>query len=92
MIRDRATAEENHSRFIKRSIDHESVWGLKGPNGYGWCESNEYDDRDVLTFWSDRAYAKRARKSEFPEYELSEITKAPVQEEIVNLVVSCFWK
>ena len=41
------------------------VWGLR--NGHGWadCESNQYEDTDVLVFWSDRAYAQRHTKGEW---------------------------
>jgi len=74
MLRDRADSEADHRRFIERVIRAETVWALRGYDGYAWCESNDHEDRDVIVFWSDRAYAERARKSEFPEYTPVEIS------------------
>jgi len=73
MLRDRASSEADHHRFIQRVIASESVWALRGRMGFAYCESNEDDDKVVLVFWSDRAYAERARKSQFPEYEPAKI-------------------
>ena len=69
MLRDRADSEADHRRFIERAIAAETVWALKGDSGFAFCESNEAGGKDVIVFWSDRAYAERARKSEFAEYE-----------------------
>ena len=74
MLRDKADSEADHRRFIERVIRAETVWALEGDDGFAWCESNDYEDRDVIVFWSDRAYAERARKSEFPEYVPVEIS------------------
>lgn len=68
MLRDRADSEADYQRFVERVIRTETVWALKGSDGFAWCESNEHDERDVIVFWSDRAYAERVRKSAFPEY------------------------
>jgi hypothetical protein len=72
--RDTAACQENHTRFIKRIIQSETVWYLSCPNGTATCESNDFEDADVLLFWSDKAYAKRAKKSEFNEYEVSSMS------------------
>lgn len=74
MLRDRADSEADLRRFIERVIDAEIVWALKGNDGFAWCESNDNEGQDIIIFWSDRAYAERARKSEFPEYTPVEIS------------------
>jgi hypothetical protein len=74
MLRDRADSEADHRRFIERVIRAETVWALRADDGFAWCKSNDHEDQAVIMFWSDRAYAERARKSEFPEYTLVEIS------------------
>ena len=67
MFRDAATCQENHKRFISRVVATEVVWSLADKNSIAFCESND-SDRNVLLFFSDRAYAARAQASSFPEY------------------------
>jgi len=74
MLRDRIDSEADLRRFIERAIRAESVWALKGEDGFAWCESNDHEGQDVIMFWSDRAYAERARKSEFLEFTPIEIS------------------
>ena len=73
--RDTATCQENHDRFIKRIVETEIVWALSNENGYAYAESNEDEDPpDVILFWSEKAYAKRAKLSNYPEYKETTIT------------------
>jgi hypothetical protein len=60
MFVDTATVQENHNRFILRVLDHESVWGIRNERGFQGCASNEDEERTILLFWSDAAYARRA--------------------------------
>jgi hypothetical protein len=48
--------QANYSRFIKRVRSSGAVWGLQDVKGWATCPSNECD-REVYTFWSDKAYA-----------------------------------
>ena len=74
MLHDNATIQANHERFVARAVEAEVVWYLKsGTGAEASCPSNDDERRDVLMFWSDRAYASRARQSGFPEYEPAEI-------------------
>ena len=72
---DSATVQENHDRFIRRAIEHESVWTVRGDSGPLLVESEpdeiesggeEADPRDVYLFFSDEAYAKRALAQSWP--------------------------
>jgi len=76
---DGITARENHERFVRRVVEHESVWTLWGNNGPLIAESTDYqpdDDeadlewqpRDVYLFFSDEAYARRALRETWPDY------------------------
>jgi hypothetical protein len=68
-----ATCRENHNRFLQRVVKSEVVWGLRGPNGFADCDSND-SNTVVLMFWSDRGYAARVRQQSFPEFEPAEIS------------------
>ena len=74
MIRDSATCQANHDRFISRVIESETVWYLTGENGAAVCESNDFENCDVILFFSDKAYAKRAKDQSFKEFEAQSTT------------------
>ena len=70
-----ATCQENHDRFIRRIVESETVWSLSNENGYAYAESNKGENpSDIILFWSDKAYAKRASQSNYPEYNETPIT------------------
>lgn len=71
---DPAAAAEARRRFITRAIEQEAVWFLENDEAAAYAESNEDEEGVVLLFWSDRADAKRARKTRFKEYEVAEIS------------------
>jgi hypothetical protein len=73
-VRERAAAEEDHARFVKRVVAGELVWGLRNARGFVACESNDDVRRPVLMFWSDRAYAERTRKHRLEETETASIS------------------
>lgn len=74
-LRDAATCRANHQRFIKRVVESELVWSLFASGSFAIAESNDDDSpSDVLLFWSDEAYAKRAKRESFPEYEATTIS------------------
>lgn len=58
-------AEENYNRFIERVRETGEVWGLLSEDGWAYCESSEYEDTDVVIFWSDRAEAQLHAKAEW---------------------------
>ena len=70
-ILDRATCDANHDRFVSRIIEKETVWYLSHPEGVANSVSDDDEETVVLLFWSDRAYATRAKQEEFPEYHAS---------------------
>lgn len=74
MIRDSATCQSNHERFVTRVIEFETVWYLSGENGTAICESYDFEDCDVIMFFSDKAYAKRAKEESFPEFEVQSMS------------------
>jgi hypothetical protein len=74
MLHDAATIRANHERFVERVAEKEVVWGLASATGFAVCPSNEDQQRTVLLFWSDRAYATRVQEGHFAEYRPAEIS------------------
>src|SRR5262245_50384918 len=67
----RADSQKALERFVRRVAEAQLVWALHGPTGVIPCESQD-GDSDVLPFWSDAAYARRAQ-ADFPETEVISI-------------------
>ena len=61
MLLDSATVESNFQRFIERTIEKESVFYLSNSDGVANSVSNDDEELVILMFWSDRAYATRAK-------------------------------
>jgi hypothetical protein len=65
----RADCDDSHKRFVQRIVEKEIVWYLSNSEGVAHSESNDDEESTVLIFWSDEAYARRAKNETFPEYE-----------------------
>jgi hypothetical protein len=76
MVQDKAQVEANHQRFVERVVDQGLVWGLKSADGWAVAPSNDDESRDVMPFWSDKAYASRAAKEDWSSYHPTEIPLA----------------
>ena len=74
MLQNHAAVQENHDRFLRRAVQGETVWGIRNAAGFQGCESNEDEERTVLLFWSDAAYARRAVSTAFPDCVPEEIS------------------
>jgi hypothetical protein len=69
MPQDSATSESNYRRFIERVRESGEVWGLRSDDGWAYCASNEYEDTDVLVFWSERAEAQRHAQGDWAQHQ-----------------------
>jgi uncharacterized protein DUF2750 len=74
MLQSQATSAENYQRFVERVRNSGEVWGLKSDNWWANCPSNHDENKDVLVFWSDRAYAARHAKEGWSGYEPTSIS------------------
>jgi hypothetical protein len=66
---DPATSENEYRHFIERVCESGEVWGLGRADDWAYCESNEYEETDVLLFWSDRALAQRHVQGEWSKHQ-----------------------
>lgn len=62
--------ETNYDQFIQEIIQTQQVWGIESSK-YGWanCPSEEFEDTDVLLFWSSQEAAKAHCVEEWQKYE-----------------------
>jgi hypothetical protein len=71
MFDDAIASQERHHRFVQRVRASRTVWGLKNADGWACTDStgDETEDRSVMPFWSDRAYAQQCARQEWAGYE-----------------------
>jgi hypothetical protein len=70
-----AASKERHDKFVERVVAAREVWGLKSAEGWACSRSTAhgFEDRDVMPFWSDRAYAKQCAKEDWSHYQTTSI-------------------
>ena len=84
MLQNTSTIEYKHQKFIERVVDFGVVWGLQSDEGFAISESNDFEDAEVIPFWSEKAYAKAVAKEAW-EYYLP--TSMPLAEFLENWLV-----
>ena len=71
-LQDQADSQANYERFVQRVVESGEVWGLMSDDGWAICDSAEdtedEEPLDVMPFWSDQAYARRAATGDWEEY------------------------
>jgi hypothetical protein len=73
MLQNTSAVEYKHQKFVERVIESQTVWALKSKEGYATADSNEFEDVEVIPFWSDKAYANVLAKDEWESFEPSSI-------------------
>ena len=59
---------DQYERFIEEVIELEVVWNLQSDEGFAICESDEFDDKQVMPFWSREKDAKIACSEDWAGY------------------------
>ena len=74
MPQDKQNPQELYDQFIQRAAESKHVWGLHSDSeGWAHSASNEYEDTDVILFWSDREKAAIHQKEEWANHIPTEI-------------------
>ena len=68
-----ANSDSRYKRFIETVLETQEVWGLKSNEGWAICESTEYEDCQVMPFFSHEAYARALAKEEWSHYKPTKI-------------------
>jgi len=58
----------NYQRFIDEANELDIVWNLQSTDGFAICESSEFDDKQVMPFWSLEKEAKAVCIDEWADY------------------------
>jgi len=75
---------------VKRIVESEVIWSLSTSEGYATAELNEDDNPAVIIlFWSDEAYARRAKIEIFPDYKETTI---PLFDILIPLATGNVWQ
>ncbi|ELI1830850.1 DUF2750 domain-containing protein [Vibrio fluvialis] len=65
--------QANLELFIKESQENNLVWGLCNEEGWLSCESTEFEDSEVMPFWSSKEDAQLHNVEEWADFEVLEI-------------------
>jgi hypothetical protein len=71
MLEPAVASKERHERFVDRVVVSGEIWGLKNKDGWA-CSASTADGtegKDVIPFWSDRAYAAQCAKQDWSDHD-----------------------
>jgi len=57
-----------YERFIEETIELEIVWNLESEDGFAVCESDQFEGKHVMPFWSTEQDAKAACCDDWNDY------------------------
>lgn len=66
--------EANYRKFIQHIVEKDAVWGLTHDDTWATSSSGEYEDAEVILFWSDAEGAKACAEDDWAEYQADSIT------------------
>jgi hypothetical protein len=68
MIKLTGDLNANYQRFIEDILESGQVWGLQSEEGWVVVDSTEYEESEVMPFWSDETYAKNHCVGEWADF------------------------
>ncbi|MCX2741839.1 DUF2750 domain-containing protein [Pontibacter anaerobius] len=66
--------EHKYQNFIKHVVQSEEVWGLTKNETWATSSSSEFEDTEVILFWSDKAGASACAEDEWSDYTPESVT------------------
>ena len=82
-----ANQEANYRKFIQQVADTEQVHGLSEGDIWATSSSNEFEDTEVILFWSDADGAQACASDEWANYKAESL---PVAEFLENWCVGMY--
>jgi hypothetical protein len=74
MTQHAATIEHKYKAFVERIVATESVWGLAKDETWATSTSAEFEETEVILFWSEEAGAAACAEDEWATYRPEKIT------------------
>ncbi|MBF9254288.1 DUF2750 domain-containing protein [Pontibacter sp. 172403-2] len=68
MTQNAATIEKKYKEFIRQLIASDAVWGLTKDETWATSSSAEFEDTEVILFWSDELGAKACAEDDWADY------------------------
>ncbi|MBD1558883.1 DUF2750 domain-containing protein [Vibrio sp. S9_S30] len=65
--------ESNLNLFVEETKQTKLVWGLRNEEGWLACDSTEFENSEVMPFWSSRGDAEQHNVEEWADFEVLEI-------------------
>lgn len=65
---------ENFDLFIAQLVSEGQIWGLKSDIGWLVCDSTEYEEGEVMPFWSTEKAAEELCIDEWQDYTPVEVS------------------
>ncbi|WP_242928992.1 DUF2750 domain-containing protein [Pontibacter vulgaris] len=79
--------EATYKKFIERVVASDAVWGLSEGDIWATSSSNEFDDTEVILFWSSEAGAMACAEDEWDGYKAEQV---PLVEFLENWCVGMY--
>lgn len=71
-----ADPQKLHRKFVSDSVSTKKVWGLKVDDNWAVSKSADFEDAEVLVFWSDKNLADACATDDWEDYKSEEIDTA----------------
>ncbi|WP_117235425.1 DUF2750 domain-containing protein [Vibrio maerlii] len=68
-----ADIQKNLELFVQQTQETKLVWGLRNEDGWLACDSTEFENSEVMPFWSSEEDAKLHNVEEWADFEVLEI-------------------
>jgi hypothetical protein len=68
MQQDSTNMENSYRKFIESVVDSDTVWGLTKDETWATSSSSEYEDTEVILFWSDKSGAAACAEDDWAAY------------------------
>ena len=74
MTQDAAASTKAYKEFITRIVETDAVWGLTKDETWATSSSAEFDETEVILFWSEQKGAEACAEDEWETYMPESIT------------------
>ncbi|OOV86575.1 DUF2750 domain-containing protein [Oceanospirillum linum] len=65
--------DDNYSLFIEEIRFNGELWGIESEDGWVVVDSQEFEDTDVIPFWSEKEDAEAHCVEEWADYQISKV-------------------